>query len=111
MSVIESIKQAWIERGVKEGFKRGIEKGLKRGVKLGKKEGMNKGIEEGIARGIQEGFEKGRKDGIEIGIREGVERKSLFIAREMILNNEPIEKVIKYTGFKPEKLVSLVFME
>ena len=66
-------------------------------------EGEAKGIAEGITRGIAEGITRGRAEGISVG-----ETKVRYeLARSMLLNNEPIEKIVMYTGFTPEKISSI----
>ncbi len=41
---------------------------------------------------------KGKKDGIEEGTKKGIKEGKIEIAREMKKDNEPIEKIVRYTG-------------
>lgn len=40
---------------------------------------------------------KGLEQGIEQGIEQGEHKKAIEMALEMLADNEPIEKIIKYT--------------
>lgn len=42
--------------------------------------------------------------GIEQGIETGVEKKTLSLARMMIEEEKPVDKIRKYTGYSAEKL-------
>lgn len=46
----------------------------------------------------------GIEQGIEQGIETGVEKKTLSLARMMIEEEEPVDKIRKYTGYSAEKL-------
>ena len=37
------------------------------------------------------------EEGIEEGIEKGIEKKALKIARTMLIDGEPVEKIIRYT--------------
>ncbi len=50
-------------------------------------------------RGMEKGLEKGRVEGIEQGMEK--------VAKQMKLENEPIEKIIKFTGFTKEQIEKL----
>jgi predicted transposase YdaD len=52
-------------------------------------------IKKGEAKGIAKGISKGRHD------------EALDIAREMLAENEPFEKIIKYTKLSVEEIQSL----
>jgi predicted transposase/invertase (TIGR01784 family) len=60
--------------------------------------GLKEGKEEGIKEGIKEGMKEGIKEGMKEGMKEGIKESKNEIAKEMLKNNEPIEKIIKYTG-------------
>jgi len=51
------------------------------------------------ARGVEKGREEGRE--------EGVEKRNIELAKEMLLDNEPIEKIAKYTKLSKEEIIAL----
>lgn len=51
--------------------------------------------------------QKGIEKGIEKGREEGEEKKAIAMAKEMLINNEPIEKIVKYTKLTIEKIEQL----
>lgn len=53
---------------------------------------------------VEQGIEQGIKRGIEQGIGKGVEQKNLSLARMMLEGNEPIDKIVKYTGYDVDKI-------
>lgn len=83
--------------------RQGIEKGKAEGIKEGKAEG----IREGKAEGIKEGKAKGIKEGIKKGEKIGKAEQALETAREMIRDNEGIEKIKRYTKLPEERIVAL----
>ncbi|WP_375358948.1 hypothetical protein [Candidatus Tisiphia endosymbiont of Neophilaenus lineatus] len=46
---------------------------------------------------LKKQLEKGRAKGREEGIAKGRYEERISMAKEMLLNNEPIQKIIKYT--------------
>ena len=44
------------------------------------------------------------KQGIVKGMEQGVEQKNLSLAKMMLEDKEPIDKIKKYTGFAADKL-------
>ena len=48
---------------------------------------------------LQKGIDKGKK--------EGEKQKAIGIAKEMIKNNEPLEKIVKYTGLTKKEIEKL----
>ena len=48
--------------------------------------------------------EQGIEQGIEQGVEQGVEQKNLSLAKMMLEDKEPIDKIKKYTGFATDKL-------
>ena len=40
---------------------------------------------------------------VEQGIEQGIEQKNLDLAKMMLKDKEPIDKIVKYTGFATEK--------
>ena len=53
---------------------------------------INKGLAEGVAKGRSEGLSEGR----------------INIARRMLMDGEPIDKVNRYTGLSQEEIVQLI---
>ena len=41
---------------------------------------------------------------VEQGIEQGIEQKNLDLAKMMLKDKEPIDKIVKYTGFATDKL-------
>ena len=58
-------------------------------------------------RDIKNVVDTSREEGFEEGIEQGLERRSVEIAREMKEENEPIEKIMKYTGLSREEIEKL----
>jgi predicted transposase/invertase (TIGR01784 family) len=58
-------------------------------------------------RGERRGLEKGIGIGREEGLQQGVQQEKLEIARGMIADGEPIEKIIKWTGLSKEAIEKL----
>lgn len=44
------------------------------------------------------------EQGIEQGLEQGIEQKNLDLAKMMLKDKEPIDKIVKYTGFATNKL-------
>ena len=53
--------------------------------------------------GIEEGFEKG----IEEGIEKGKQEREIELAKDMLKDNEPIEKIIRYLRFDESTIIRL----
>ncbi len=79
----ESILQTAIEKAQEEGARIGLE----RGTKIGLEEGTKIGLEEGTKIGIQKAME--------------------LIALQMKSDNEPLEKIMKFTGLSKELIDTL----
>lgn len=58
---------------------------------LAKEEGLRQGIQQGLEQGLEKGLEQGKKE----------------IALFMLQNNEPMEKIIRYTGLTSQQILSL----
>ena len=58
---------------------------------------------EGFAKGHDEGLVEGRKE----GRKEGRDERSIQIALDMIADNEPINKIVKYSQLSKEKVLEL----
>jgi predicted transposase/invertase (TIGR01784 family) len=78
-----------------------------KGREEGLKEGIQQGREEGIQQGREEGIQQGREEGIQQGREEGIQQEKLVIAKTMLQDGEPIEKIMKWTGLSKEELGKL----
>ena len=58
-------------------------------------------------RGIEKGKIEGKKEGKKEGKEEGKKEERNLIAEEMILNNEPLETIIKYSKLTEKKIKQL----
>ncbi len=67
-----------------------------------------KAKEEGKAEGISIGVEKGKSEGISIGIEKGKQEAMQALAKQMLLANEPMDKITKYTGLSKEKIEEIM---
>ncbi len=72
-----------------------------RGVDFGRVEGR----EEGIGIGRVEGIGIGREEGIGIGRQE----QCIEIAKAMLIDGEPIEKIMRYTPLNKSEIEKLRF--
>ena len=61
----------------------------------------------GIEKGRKEGIEKGRKEGREEGVEQGTETRNVEIAKQLLQDGEPIEKIIRWTGLSQAQLNQL----
>ena len=66
-------------------------------------EGIEKGIERGIERGIWVGRQEGRQEGIWVGRQE----RDIEVAKDMLKENEPIEKIIRYLRLDESTIIRL----
>ncbi len=60
-------------------------------------------IEEGIKKGIEQGLQQG----IEKGIQQGIEQNKREMAKAMLADKLPIERIIAYTGLSEDEIKSL----
>ena len=58
-------------------------------------------------RDIRNQIRYAEKKGIEKGIEKGMEKEAEKIARRMLADNEPIEKIVKYSGLTEEQIRDL----
>ena len=65
------------------------------------------GREEGLVEGREEGLMEGREEGREEGRGEGRFEMGISMAQAMLRDNEPEEKILRYTGFTPEQLAEI----
>ena len=64
-------------------------------------------IQDKYAEGLIEGEAKGMKKGIEKGIEQGIEQGIEKIAINMLMDNEPLDKICKFTGLSQDEVVKL----
>ncbi len=60
-------------------------------------------VDTALEDGFKEGYNEGREEGIKEGIKEGMKN----IAMVMLKDNEPIDKIILYTGLNEEEIIRL----
>jgi predicted transposase/invertase (TIGR01784 family) len=70
-------------------------------------EGVVKGKEEGLAEGIAKGKEEGLLEGVTKGKEEGLLASKYAIAKTMLADGEPLEKIILYTQLSAEQIAAL----
>jgi hypothetical protein len=68
---------------------------------------FNAGREEGVTMGIEKGVALGRQEGVTMGIEKGAELRNIEIAVNMLEEQEPIEKIIRFTGLTKKQLMNL----
>ena len=56
---------------------------------------------------LERGRKKGREEGREEGIQQGAAEERFEIARAMIADSEPVEKIKRYTGLTSEEIERL----
>ena len=54
-----------------------------------------------------QGLEKGREQGLEEGLEKGRDKEREKTALDMLADNEPIEKIVKYSHLSTEKVLEL----
>ena len=55
----------------------------------------------------EEGVEEGMKQGMEKGMKQGIDQRNIEIARTMKKNQEPVDKIMQYTGLSREQIEGL----
>ncbi|TCW36726.1 putative transposase/invertase (TIGR01784 family) [Thermohydrogenium kirishiense] len=79
-----------------ETYKMIIEKGIEKGIKEGIEKGIEKGIKEGIEKGIEEGIKKGAKE------------EKIAIAKKLLKNGMPIDKIAEITELSEDEIKKLM---
>ena len=64
-------------------------------------------IEEGIAEGLAKGLAKGLAEGHAEGRAEGDLDRALKVAKEMLADGMPVDKICKYTELSVEQIEAL----
>ena len=67
----------------------------------------DRGERRGRIAGRQEGLREGRQEGLREGLREGRQAREVEIARSMIADGEPVEKIMRYTGLTQAEINTL----
>ena len=55
----------------------------------------------------EEGRLEGKTEGITIGLEKGKFEEKLSFAKQMLLNNESLDKIVKYTGLSKKEIINL----
>ena len=85
----------------------GRREGKEQGLKEGKEQGLKEGKEQGLKEGKEQGLKEGIKEGMAQGMAQGMTKRALEMARTMLENNEPIDKIMCYTGLSETDIKSL----
>ncbi len=80
-------------------FEEGREAGIEAGLEVGR--------EKGRVEGLEVGREIGREIGRQVGRTEGIDNAKIDIARLMKVENESIDRIIKFTGLTKEQIEKL----
>lgn len=71
---------------------------------------LQQGLEQGIEQGIQKGMQQGIEQGIEQGMQQGIQQKNMSLLQIMLESKEPLDKIMKYTGYSKEKINEIAAM-
>jgi predicted transposase/invertase (TIGR01784 family) len=63
---------------------------------------------EGKRDGIREGIREGKREGKKEGMKEGIKEGKIETAKQMLLDDISIEKIIKYTGLSEKEVKALM---
>ena len=66
-------------------------------------EGIQEGMQEGIQQGIKQGMQQGRQE----GMQQGRQEREVEIAKNMLKDNEPIEKIVRYVRLDESTIIRL----
>ena len=69
--------------------------------------GRQEGLAEGLEKGLAKGMEKGREEGLVEGLEKGRKEQALEMARQMMADKEPVDKIIKYTHLSKDDILKL----
>lgn len=58
-------------------------------------------------RDLKNTIDTAKEEGIEQGIEQGMEKKAFLIAKEMLAENESIEKIVRFTGLTTEQVEAI----
>jgi len=58
-------------------------------------------------RDLKNTIDTAKEEGLEEGIEQGMEKKAFLIAKEMLAENESIEKIVRFTGLTTEQVEAI----
>lgn len=61
----------------------------------------------GRREGLREGLQEGKREGLQEGLREGKREHAVEMARKMLADKLPIEKIAEYSGLSLEDVHKL----
>ena len=70
--------------------------------------GHQEGLREGHQEGLREGHQEGLREGLQEGLREGDKGRQWSTAQIMLAANEPVEKILAYSGLTEAELEALM---
>ena len=77
------------------------------GLSAAREQGLEEGRKEGLEQGIEQGIEQGLEAGIAQGEASGRAEREIEMAKAMKSENEPVDKIIRYTGLSAEAIEKL----
>ena len=100
-------EKAWIEKRSREL----AEHNRASELAYAREEAHEQGLEQGRNEGLEQGLERGRSEGLEQGIAQGEASgraaEKLEMAKAMKADNEPVDKIAKYTSLSAEEINKL----
>ena len=72
------------------------------------KNAMETSLKEGKALGLAEGLAEGKAQGLVEGKNKGIIEAKLLVAKQMLKDGEPVDKIIRYTGLSAAELEALI---
>ena len=69
--------------------------------------GLSAAREQGLREGMEQGLEQGLEAGIAQGEASGRAEREIEMAKAMKSENEPVDKIIRYTGLSAETIERL----
>ena len=86
-----------------EGKQLGLEEGLAQGKQLGLEEGLTQGKQ----LGLEEGLAQGKQLGLEAGLAQGRRQAQCELARTLLADGHPPDKISLYTGLSAAEISAL----
>jgi len=86
------------DKAEEKGHKLGLEKGLEQGREQGREQGIEQGIELGLEQGREEERVKAENEKREMAVK---------LALEMLKDDEPLEKISRYTQLSVEEIEAI----
>ena len=92
--LLEAYDKEWAlkDLGMREGYQEGFEKGIK------------EGREQGIEQGFKQGIEQGKTQGFHKGFNGGSQAAKEEIVRNMLMENLPLDLIIKISGLNIDEI-------